>query len=208
MAYIRGNKAELDAWEKLGNLGWNWASLYPYYKQSENFTTPSQGLQAAGVTFDASVHGYSGPVCTGYATAFGNMTLTPTVRNAWEQLGLPHNVDPGGGNIRGVSTSPLTLEPAEPDIRCDAARAYWYPVEGRPNLKIIRGTAQRLVWADTPECQEVKGRKSGGISAKGVEYLAGDGQTAVVSATKEVILSAGSIRSPLVLEGSGIGNPR
>ena len=208
MAYIRANEAELDAWEKLGNAGWNWASLYPYYKRSEDFAIPSPGQQAAGVTFDASVHGDSGPVRTGFANAFGNMTLTRTVRKAWEELGLPHNVDTAAGNVRGVSTNPLTLEPAVPDLRWDAAQAYWYPVEGRPNLKIIRGTARRLVLADTPKVKDLKGRECGSISAKGVEYLTEDGQTVVVSAAKEVILSAGSLRTPLVLESSGIGNPR
>lgn len=202
MAYIRGNEAELDAWEGLGNPGWNWASLYPYYKQSENFTIPSPGLQAAGVTFDASVHGDSGAVRDGYPIAFGNITLTSTVREAWEELGIPHNVDTGGGNIRGVSTNPLTLEPAVPDLRWDAARAYWYPAEGRSNLKIIRGTARSLVWADNSTSEEA----SGGISAQGVEYLTEDGQAVVVSFNKEVVLSAGSLRSPLILERSGVGN--
>ncbi|KAI1738091.1 hypothetical protein F4680DRAFT_459964 [Xylaria scruposa] len=207
MAYIRANEADLDAWEKLGNPGWNWASLYPYYKRSENFTIPGPGLQASGVTFDASVHGNSGPVRTGYLTAFGNLTLMPTVQNAWEELGIPHNVDSGGGNIHGVSTNPLTIEPAVMDLRWDAAQAYWYPVEERPNLRIIKGTAQRLVWADAPKSEEPKDKKSGGISANGVEYMTEDGQAAVVSATKEVILSAGSLISPLILEASGVGNP-
>lgn len=208
MVYIRGNKAELDAWEMLDNPGWNWDNLYPYYKRSESFTIPGPGLQEAGVTFDASVHGDSGADRTDYPTAFGNMTLTPKVRKAWEELGLPQNVDPGGGSVRGVSTNPLTLESAVPDVRWDAARAYWHPVEGRPNLKIVKGTAWRLVWADTPKSEEAKGKESGGISAKGVEYLTENGRTAVISATKEVILSAGSLRSPLILEASGVGNPR
>ena len=207
MAYVRGNEAELNAWEMLGNAGWNWESLYPYYKGSENFTIPSVGLQAAGVTFNASVHGNSGAVHTGYPIAFGNMTLTETMLKAWEELGIPHNVDSAGGNVRGVATNPLTLEPAVPDVRCDAARAYWHPVERRSNLKIIRGTARRLVWADTPRSSEAEGKEGDSISAEGVEYLTEQGQVAVVSATNDIILSAGSLRSPLVLEASGVGNP-
>ena len=201
MAYVRGNEAEVDAWEKLGNEGWNWDSLYPYYLRSENFSMPSTGLQAEGVTFNASAHGESGAVRTGYPLAFGNMTLTRTVGEAWEEVGLPHNVDMAGGNVRGVSTNPLTLAPGQPDLRWDAARAYWYPVEGRPNLQIIKGTARRLVWTGTDG-------ESGGIRASGVEYLTEHGQTAVLSATREVVLSAGSLRSPLILEASGVGNPR
>jgi choline dehydrogenase len=202
MAYVRSNEADLDAWERLGNAGWNWASLYPYSMRAENFTIPGPGLQAAGVTFDAAVHGDSGPVRTGYGNAFLNLTLTPTVHDAWEELGLPPNVDTGRGNNRGVSANPLTLEPGSPDIRWDSARAYWYPVEDRPNLTIIRGTARRLVWedSDTPSSEEA-------TSATGVEYLDEDGQAVVLSATKEVILSAGSLRTPLVLESSGVGNP-
>lgn len=202
MAYVRSNKADLDAWESLGNAGWNWDSLYPYSMLAENFTIPGPGLQAAGVTFDTAVHGDSGPVRTGYGNALGNLTLTATVRDAWGELGLPPCVDTARGGNRGVSANPLTLEPGSPSIRWDSARAYWYPVEDRPNLTIIRGTARRLVWedSDTPSPQDA-------ISATGVEYLGEDGQAVVLSATKEVILSAGSLRTPLVLEGSGVGNP-
>ncbi|KAB5515065.1 hypothetical protein GE09DRAFT_1013465 [Coniochaeta sp. 2T2.1] len=202
MAYVRSNKADLDAWERLGNAGWNWASLYPYSMRAENFTIPGPGLQAAGVTFDAAVHGDSGPVRTGYGNSLLNLTLTPTVHDAWEELGLPPNVDTGRGNNRGVSANPLTLEAGLPDIRWDSARAYWYPVEDRPNLRIIRGTARRLVWEDSDKpCSKEA------TSATGVEYLDEDGQSVVLSATKEVILSAGSLRTPLVLESSGVGNP-
>lgn len=77
-----------------------------------------------------------------------------------------------------------------------APRAYWYSVEGKSNLKIIRGTAWSLVWADTDKSDE---EASGGISATDVEYLTEDGQAVVVSATKEVVLSAGSLKSPLIL---------
>ncbi|KAK4675024.1 hypothetical protein QC764_000190 [Podospora pseudoanserina] len=201
MAYVRSNQADLDAWERLGNPGWNWASLYPYSMGAENFTFPGPGLQASGVTFDAAVHGYSGPIHTGYGSALGNMTLMPAVQDAWEELGLLPNVDTGRGKNRGVSANPLTLEPGLPSIRCDSARAYWYPVEDRPNLKIIKGTARRLVWRKNNKPCSKKAN-----TATGVEYLDEDGQAVVLSATKEVILSAGSLRTPLVLESSGVGN--
>ncbi|TLD30840.1 hypothetical protein PspLS_01796 [Pyricularia sp. CBS 133598] len=203
MSYIRGNKADIDAWETLGNPGWNWDTLYPYSLGAENFSIPGPGLQESGVTFNPTFHGVSGPIRTGWGNDFSNLTLTPTIRDAWEELGLPSNLDTGGGNNHGVSTNPLTAQAGPPDIRWDAARAYWYPVEDRPNLTIIKGTVWRLIWKDGDATTGFEGA----VSATGVEYLDQDGHVVILSAAKEVILSAGSLRTPLVLESSGIGNP-
>lgn len=204
MSFIRSNKADIDAWEKLGNPGWNWDNLYPYSLAAENFSIPGPGLQESGITFDPAFHGVSGPIRTGWGNDFSNLTLTPTVRDAWEELGLPSNLDTGGGNNHGVSTNPLTAQAGPPDIRWDGARGYWYPVEDRPNLTIIKGTVWRLVWKDG---DTITSGFEASITATGVEYLDQDGQAVVLSATKEVILSAGSLRTPLVLESSGVGNP-
>ncbi|KAI6415730.1 hypothetical protein MCOR20_001330 [Pyricularia oryzae] len=202
MAYIRSNKADIDAWEKLGNPGWNWDNLYPYSLAAENFSIPGPGLQASGVTFDPAFHGVSGPIRTGWGNDFSNLTLTPRLRDAWRELGLPSNLDTGGGDNHGVSTNPLTAQAGPPDIRWDAARGYWYPVEDRPNLTIIKGTVWRLVWRGGDAASG-----KGAVSASGVEYLDQDGQVAVLAATKEVVVAAGSLRTPLVLESSGVGNP-
>jgi choline dehydrogenase len=206
MTYIRGEAAAIDAWEELGNPGWNWESLFPYYKKSENSTVPSDAQLAAGATYESQYHGFNGHIRTGYPATLANGSFAPVVIQTWEDLSLPHNPDLNSGRLPGFSMGPQTID-GELGLRWDAARAYYYPVEGRPNLKIIQGTVKRITWA--PKSR--KGLPFGSqppMVATGVEYLTNDGKTNVLCIRKEVILSAGALRTPLVLEGSGIGNSR
>ena len=199
MTYVRGDAAQFDAWEDLGNPGWNWATLFPYFKKSENYTVPSDTQLAAGATFEYQYHGFEGPVHVGYNLDLVNGSFAPKVIQTWEGMSLPHNPDLNSGNVRGFSMGPQTLDP-QLNIRWDAARAYYYPVEKRPNLNIVKGTVKRIIWA--PEGY------NGCLVANGVEFLTEDGGSEFLNASKEVIISAGAVRTPLVLEGSGIGNPR
>ncbi|SPO06950.1 related to alcohol oxidase [Cephalotrichum gorgonifer] len=202
MTYIRGNTAEFDAWEDLGNPGWNWEALLPYYKRSELFTVPTEAQIAAGATYDEDYHGFEGHVRTGYPSTVKNTSFSPNVTQTWEGLGFEHNLDLNSGSVHGFSVSPSTVDP-EQDIRWDSARANYYPIEQRRNIKIIQGTVKRITWA------EKRGRPpKKGITANGVEYLTPDGKTKTLAVKKEVVVSAGALRTPLVLEGSGIGNPR
>lgn len=100
---------------------------------------------------------------------------------------------------------PQTLDP-ELNIRWDSARAYYYPVENRSNLRIVQGTVKRITWA--PEKRKRSSCDDSCLIANGVEFLDEDGNIDVIEAKIEVIISAGTVRTPLVLEGSGIGNPR
>jgi choline dehydrogenase len=205
MTYIRGDIAQFDAWEKLGNKGWNWAALFPYYKKSENYTIPLATQLAAGATYQPQNHGFKGHVHVGYPLALVNGSAAPAVIDTWEGLSLPHNPDLNRGSVRGFGMGPQTLDPQQ-NIRWDAARAYIYPAQSRTNLKILQGTVKRITWAP----KKNRRSSSGGslLVASGVEYLTADGKTHAVLAKKEVIVSAGSVRSPLVLESSGVGNPR
>ena len=204
MTYIRGDAAQFDAWESLGNPGWNWASLVPYFKLSEKYHIPSATQLAAGVTYEAVNHGFDGHVHVGYQVGFVNGSFAPPVIGTWGgPLALPHNPDLNGGDVRGFSMGPQTLNP-ELNVRWDAAKAYLYPVEGRSNLKIIQGTVKRITWAPRKRSTYGEGR----LVADGVEYLTDDGKSHTLRVRKEVVVSAGAVRTPLVLEGSGIGNPR
>ena len=205
MTYIRGDTAQFDAWEDLGNPGWNWANLFPYFKKSEKYTIPSNTQLAAGATFEYQYHGFDGHVHVGYPLALVNGSYAPTVIETWEGLSLPHNPDLNSGNVRGFSMGPQTLD-QKLNIRWDAARAYYYPVEERRNLKIIQGTVKRITWA--PEKCKGSPCNDNLLVADGVEFLTSDGVVDVVTASKEVVISAGTVRTPLVLESSGIGNPR
>ncbi|KAI0603127.1 glucose oxidase [Biscogniauxia sp. FL1348] len=198
MTYIRGDKAEFDAWEVLGNEGWNWETLFPYFKQVERFTVPSAAQEAAGATYQPDYHGEKGNIYTGFPFRLINGSLHETVQKSWEALGYPLNEDVNSGDVRGFSIWPQTLD-RDANIRDDAARAYYYSVEDRPNLRIINGTVTRLIWVNTTA-------SSTDAIAEGVEYITPDGQVVKINATKEIILSAGTLRSPLILERSGVGN--
>ncbi|KAI0127401.1 GMC oxidoreductase [Xylariales sp. AK1849] len=199
MTFLRGDAAEIDAWESLGNTGWNWDALWPYYTGVENFTIPTEAQVESGASYNPDFHGEEGRLKTGYAFELLNGTFYETVQETWGVLGLQRVEDPNGGDMRGFSVWPQTLD-RDADMREDAARAFWQPIEERPNLKIVRGTVRRIVWKKEEDgCDE--------LAAEGVEYITDQGETAVLGANKDVILSAGALRSPLILELSGVGNP-
>ncbi|KAI0097596.1 GMC oxidoreductase [Nemania sp. FL0031] len=199
MTYIRGDKAQFDAWEALGNEGWNWESLFPYYKKAEKLTIPDAAQTAAGATYDPAVHGDSGHVHTGFPFSLVNGSFHALATETWEALGYPLNEEPNAGSVRGFSAWPQTLD-RDLNIRSDSARSYYYAVEDRPNLTIIKGTVKRIIWGDSAADGQP-------VIADGVEYVTPDAELVGLMALKEVILSAGALRTPLILEGSGVGNP-
>jgi choline dehydrogenase len=200
MTYIRGDKDQFNAWELLGNKGWNWDTLYPYYKKAERFTTPNEAQTAAGATYEPKVHGEKGHVHVGFPFSLVNGSFHELAAEGWGDLGYSHIEDVNAGSVRGFSLWPQTLD-RDQDIRFDAARAYYYTIEDRPNLTLIKGTVKTITWANSSESIE-------SAVASGVEYITPKGDLLELKASKEVILSAGALRSPLILESSGVGNPR
>ncbi|KAH6658076.1 glucose oxidase [Truncatella angustata] len=194
MTYLRGDRAEIDAWEALGNTGWNWDALWPHYKGVEHFEIPTAAQLSAGAGWNPAFHGLEGELATGYPFELYNGSVHEPWRQTWEGLGFPFNEDANGGDIRGISIWPYTLD-RDADIREDSARAFLHPIEKRTNLRIIQGTVKRVIWKDGDD-----------FEADGVEYLTADGESVIQQARKEVILSAGAMRSPLILESSGIGH--
>ncbi|GJC81557.1 glucose oxidase [Colletotrichum liriopes] len=197
MAYTRAEASQIDAWEQLGNKGWNWDALFPYYLRSEHFQTPEPARQVAGhLDYEAELHGEDGPLLTGWTYGQTNGTIPTVLNSTFQNLGLHWNEDVNGGNMVGFSVFPRTVD-QEQAVREDAARAYYYPYQNRTNLKVLLNTsAQKLTWknATVP-------------TAEGVEIVSADGSSSIVKARKEVILSAGALVSPLLLELSGIGRP-
>ncbi|KAI9370551.1 hypothetical protein BJX61DRAFT_87002 [Aspergillus egyptiacus] len=198
MTYIRAEDVQIDAWETLGNPGWNWSSLWPYHLKSEGFEPPTQPQLAAGASFRGFYHSQDGPVNVAYQDALQNGSLAALANQTWQRLGVPFNSDASGGNLRGFFVWPQTLD-REANVREDAARAYYYPVKGRSNIVILRGHVDKITWAS------MKGSK---VLAEGVEYTAPDGSVRTLHVDREVIVSAGAIRSPAILELSGVGNPQ
>ncbi|KAL2869391.1 GMC family oxidoreductase [Aspergillus lucknowensis] len=197
MTYIRAEDAQIDAWERVGNDGWNWENLWPYHLKSEHFETPTQAQLAAGASYEDVYHGRNGPLSVAYQYGLHNGSFASLVNETWQQFGIPLNEDVNGGSLRGFFVWPQTLD-REANVREHAARAYYYPVQDRSNLVLLRGHVDRIRWAEGNATKAL---------AEGVEYTAPDGSVKALYADKEVILSAGSVRSPAILELSGVGNP-
>ncbi|KAJ5199647.1 Glucose-methanol-choline oxidoreductase [Penicillium cf. griseofulvum] len=200
MVYLRAQAAQIDAWETVGNKGWNWKSMLPYFKKSEKFQDPAQYpfLDGSGVAFDPAYHGFTGPLKVGWSSTQLNDGLAQKMNATYQNLEVPvqYNRDPNSGDMVGYSLYPKTVD-SELNIREDAARAYYYPYQSRTNLHVWLYThANKLTWKD--------GDKA---TADGVEVTLSNGTTTVVKATREVILAAGALKSPVLLELSGVGNP-
>ena len=176
MVYTRGNRADYDHWAALGNPGWSYEDVLPFFKRSEN-------NQCFGAD---SYRGAGGPLQVSYLRSPG--PLNEVFLTASEQCGLPRTPDYNGAQQWGVGPSQVMQSGGE---RCSAARAYITPIKDRSNLHIItHAHAQRIA---------IEGRK-----AVGVHYQR-EGQEVLVRARREVLLSAGAFGSPQLLMLSGIG---
>lgn len=198
MSYTRAEDVQIDKWQELGNRDWSWNSLFPYYTKSENLTKPTKHDLEAGATYDESVHGFEGPLRVSF-NEFMPGNLTGALNETFDSLGIPWSEDVNGGKMRGYSVFPETID-HENDVREDAARAYYWPVRGRPNLTMKSNTrANKILWKKD---DETNGKYA---VADGVEVNTAEG-TSSVMARREVIVSAGSLRTPVFLELSGVGN--
>ncbi|OQE31320.1 hypothetical protein PENSTE_c001G08287 [Penicillium steckii] len=200
MVYTRAQSSQIDAWETVGNKGWNWKTLLPYYKKGEHFQVPSDYsfLEGSGVAYDPADHGYKGPLKVGWSEDQLNDGLAQKLNTTYQNLAVPvpYNEDPNGGEMVGYSLYPKTVD-SKLNIREDAARAYYYPYQSRSNFHVWLNTnVNKITWKDGDDA-----------TADGVEITLANGTTTTVKATREVILAAGSLKSPVLLELSGVGNP-
>lgn len=200
MVYLRAQTSQIDAWEKIGNKGWNWKNLYPYFKKGEQLQVPTDYsfLEGSGVAYDPSYHGYEGPLKVGWTSTQLNDGLAQIMNTTYQNMSvpIPYNKDPNGGQMIGYTLYPKTVN-SDLNIREDAARAYYFPYQSRKNLHVwLHTNVNKLTWKDGAD-----------VSADGVGITFSNGTTTSVKASREVILAAGALKSPLLLELSGIGNP-
>ncbi len=175
MIYTRGNRYDYDLWRDLGNPGWGFSDVLPYFKKAEN--------HEAGAS---EYHGIGGPL--NVAALRDINPLSHAFVAAGVELGFAQNSDFSGAQQEGVGFHQVTQKGGR---RCSAADAYLKPILSRPNLTIFTHTnATRLI------CE------SGCI--KSVEYIR-DGVRQSVAAQREVLLACGAIGSPQLLLLSGIG---
>lgn len=179
MIYIRGHARDYDQWRQMGLSGWSYRDVLPYFKRSES-------LEGGGDAW----HGGEGPLRVSRASS-PNPIYKATVE-AGRQAGHPVTSDFNGFQQEGWGPYQMTIHDGQ---RWSAARGYLHPALARPNLTCITG-------ARTSKIVIENGR------ATGVEYIdAKSGQKKVVHAGKEVLLSAGAVQSPQILQLSGIGDP-
>lgn len=172
---IRGQRADYDHWAQLGNSGWDWNSVLPYFIRSEH---NSRGASA--------VHGGDGPLWSSDIEE-KNELMEAIIRGA-EELGVPRTQDFNDGKQEGVGYYQLFTHNG---WRISSAVAYLKPARSRQNLRIETGAhATGLI---------LEGRR-----VTGVRYLQG-GVERTAKAGREVILSAGSLQSPQLMQLSGIG---
>ena len=176
MVYIRGNKHDYNSWAALGNEGWDYESLLPYFIKAENNKTFTE----------SDVHGVNGPLHVQDLSQ--PSPVNQLFLNACEQQGVPHNGDINAGQQVGARLSQVTQHQGE---RCSAAKAYITPHLNRKNLTVLSKVHVNKVLF----CDKTATGVSVSINNKAV----------VLHAKKEVVLSAGAINSPQILMLSGVG---
>lgn len=193
MAGTRGSKGDYDAWEQLGNPGWSWDGLFPYFLKSTNYTPPlPEVTEEYGVTWNDSVWGHDGPVQVGHSSFF--FPDTKIVRQSWIAGGSPSILDGAAGGNNGMFWQPTSLD-TRTGTRSSARAAYYDPAASRSNLHLLTGhRAIEILFND------------GHLEADGaVIQSRADNSTFRVAARKEVILAAGAIFTPHLLQRSGLG---
>ncbi|KAJ8078272.1 hypothetical protein PM082_000478 [Marasmius tenuissimus] len=203
MLFPRGHKAQYDAWGLLNNdTDWSWSSLLPFFKRSEIFTPPNDFQSENGADYIPEFHGLDPSVGRVHA-GFPNFFYPQS--ELWRQtalgLGLTATPDLTNGDPEAVGVAPNSIDPAN-NTRCSAVCAYWTPFSDKPNFAVLtNATVSRIIWSSEGN------NGSSNLVATGVEYrLDGDTEPLIVNASREVIVAAGTIGTPKVLELSGVGN--
>ena len=177
MLYVRGNPLDYDTWSQFGNRGWSYDSVLPYFKKAENFEPGGDDSRGTG-----------GPL--NVTNMYENDELPDAFIEAAEKEGWPRNPDYNNGNQEGFGYFQVTQKDGR---RWSTARAFLDPARKRPNLRIETNAQTTHVILD-------------GMRAVGVAYVQ-NGQKQEARASGEVILAAGAVQSPQLLELSGIGRP-
>lgn len=175
LLYIRGQHGDFDEWAQLGAAGWDYRSVLPWFKRSERYEGGESEYHGSQGELGVSELRSNHPYCWAWVTAA-------------QQLGLPRNPDFNGAMDWGVGSYQLTIRGG---WRSSASVAFLRPALGRKNLAVATGAHVTRVLFD-------------GLVATGVEWLH-DGRLRSAKATREVILAAGAIQSPQILQLSGIG---
>lgn len=175
--YVRGDPAEFDSWTAMGCPGWGWEDMLPYFKRMENF--------ADG---DPATRGKGGPINVTQLKNFDKLADAYLAAN--REAGFELVNDYNDGHYEGASYLQYSTRRG---FRCSTSVGYLRPARGRPNL---------TVWTDTMVSRVLlEGKRAVGVACLR------EGRPVEARARREVILSAGPLQSPKILELSGIGRP-
>ena len=178
MVFIRGQAEDFDEWRALGNPGWSYEDVLPAFKRLENnLSGADQWRGQDGPVTVTNIEKVVHPLCANYLAG-------------GQEAGLVRNPDFNGATQEGIGIYQITTRHG---FRCSAATAYLAPARKRHNLTVIKSAqATRLLFE--------------GKRATGVEYRQG-GEMRQIRARREVILSAGAVNTPQLLQLSGVGDP-
>ncbi|MDA9162471.1 GMC family oxidoreductase N-terminal domain-containing protein, partial [Candidatus Pelagibacter ubique] len=176
LLYVRGQSRDYDIWRQLGNKGWSWDDVLPYFIKAEN--------QERG---PSEFHGVNGPLSVSDQRI--QLPLLNEFQKAAEEFGIPKTKDFNTGNNHGCGYFQVTEKDG---FRCSTAVGYLNPIKKRPNLKIVTKAHVKKINFENKVAKEV-------------EYWI-ENELFTIGANKEIILSSGAIGSPQLLQVSGIGN--
>lgn len=177
MIYIRGNRLDYDKWAALGNKGWSYEDVLPYFKKSED-----------NQQFHNDYHGKGGGLYvghTGYKTVLADAFI-----QANQELGYPFNEDVNGEVQDGVTRAQFTIKNGK---RWSTAQAFIKPALSRPNLAVLTKAQVSKILIENKK-------------ATGIEYWDTKGNKKIIQCKREVIVSAGAFNAPQLLMLSGIGD--
>ena len=180
MVYVRGNAHDFEEWEALGASGWGYRHCLPYFKRAETWI-------GGGDTY----RGHDGPLGVGTGNGMRKNPLYRAFIDAGVQAGYPETVDYNGEHQEGFGPMHMTVRDG---VRESTSRAYLDPVRNRKNLVVLTKALVQKV-------ETSSGR------AIGITFTS-RGETKTLIARREVILAAGSIASPALLQRSGIGDEK
>jgi choline dehydrogenase len=177
LVFVRGQARDFDTWAQLGNKGWSYADVLPYFKRLESYDGGEDAYRGRDGLLRVTDPDESGPLYDALIEAAG-------------QVGIPRNPDYNGARQEGIAMSQATMANGR---RMSTAHCYLDPVRHRPNLKIETDALTETLVLDGKHCT-------------GVRYSVG-GEAREALAAREVVVCAGTVNSPQLLELSGIGQP-
>jgi choline dehydrogenase len=184
MLYVRGQADDYNGWAQRGNQGWSYDDVLPYFRKSEH----CEAAAAGDNDFDPQIRGVGGPL--NVAPMRTRYEALDMLIEAAKSLGYDHNQDYNGASQDGFGYYQVTQKNG---LRMSAKKAYLQPARRRPNLRVITHAHVTAVTLS-------------GTRVTGITYRQ-HGSSHQLLAGREVILSAGAIQSPQILELSGIGDP-